>query len=214
MVVFLLFLALFIGCCLINFYAIHHRETGANQKIAFWSKAFLMPLLLMSYLGFVHFKPSLFVVLALVFGFLGDVILEFGDHWFIPGLVSFLLGHVFWILSFTKSMQASSWMLWLCLVPLLLYGLILFKRLMTSTDAAKLKIPLVLYMLILVCLCQASVLRTKASLLPYLAGLFGSFLFMVSDSLLAVWIYLGGKERGIMLTYTAAQLLLMLSQIL
>ena len=220
MILFFLFLGLYVLACCFNFYTIHHRKQPGMAKAMFISKCFLMPLLLLSYVFYCfgsQEKLSLWPVLALFFGWGGDVLLEFGKNWFIPGLISFLVGHVFWIISFLLPVDffSVSPLLYLPLIILILYSFFLLRTLYKEESTKGLHVPLFFYAAILVVLCEASLLRASyASTLQFLTGLFGAFLFMVSDSLLSQVMFRRKKENFIMLTYTLAQLLLMLTHIL
>lgn len=220
MILFILFLGLYILACCFNFYTIHYRKQSGMAKAMFISKCFLMPLLLLSYVFYCYGsfeKPSLWPVLALFFGWGGDVLLEFGKSWFIPGLVSFLIGHIFWIISFLLPIDfaAVSPLLYLPLIVLILYSFFLLRGLFREDSTKGLHVPLFFYATILVILCEASLLRSSyASFLQFLTGLFGAFLFLVSDSLLSQVMFRKKKENFIMITYTLAQLLLTLTHIL
>src|SRR6185436_16619471 len=75
-----------------------------NEAIRYVSKPLLMPLLIVCFIA--SAKPissSLvrFIILALVFSWLGDVLLMFesiNKNFFILGLIAFLIAHIFYIL--------------------------------------------------------------------------------------------------------------------
>ena len=90
-----------------------------------------MPLLLLFYITFGK-NPNLFVMAALIFGFLGDVfLLPENKNWcFLAGILSFMLGHIFYITSFIKILGTMNKMpLWyfVLVLPYLLYGICAFK---------------------------------------------------------------------------------------
>ena len=90
--VFLIFSLLYLGLVLIEF-----------ETITWWLKPFIIPLLSISVIlsGKMEFKP-LFIS-ALFFSWIGDVVLLFANQgviYFIIGLVSFLIAHLFYLVLF------------------------------------------------------------------------------------------------------------------
>lgn len=76
-----------------------------NKKIRATSKIFLMPLLFKVYLSLTEKESqSKTIILGLLFGAIGDAFLLTDDNFIliILGLVSFLIGHIFYIISFTR----------------------------------------------------------------------------------------------------------------
>ena len=159
---------------------------------------------------------SWLIVLALVCGWAGDTLLEVSPKLFPAGLGSFLLGHVFYITAFARPFFSAEkprlLPFFLCLIVCLLYIAFMVRELFRIEATKPLRIPLGLYLLALVLLILSVSLRfSYASLLSACTGILGAALFITSDTILSFRMFKGLDERGIMSTYTAAQLLLVLS---
>lgn len=138
-----------------------------------------------------------YVLLALALSLLGDVFLMFGDgartsdRAFIAGLASFLLAHIAFVVAFVQGLQAPDLPSWLAVIVFLAAGY-LFVML---PRAGAMKLPVLLYTLVLAAMVFASAARHEsigddASL----RALLGALLFMVSDSLLG-WRRFGRRFR-------------------
>ncbi len=184
---------------------------GASSLTLF-TKPLLIPTLLIAYATATGLKNSfsrLFST-ALIFCWAGDVLLMKNEY-FIYGLVSFLTGHIFYILAIaTISGRHFIAQKPYLLVPVILYLAIFLWFLLPYLQA--LKIPVVLYALVINCFLVVC-LNLFGKLPRRTAGYFfaGATLFVISDSLLAVNTFavpfpLSGA--WVMLTYCAAQYLL------
>lgn len=138
-----------------------------------------------------------YILLALALSLLGDVFLMFGDgartsdRAFIAGLASFLLAHIAFVVAFVQGLQAPDLPSWLAVIVFLAaaYLFVMLPR------AGAMKLPVLLYTLVLAAMVFASAARHEsigddASL----RALLGALLFMVSDSLLG-WRRFGGRFR-------------------
>ena len=188
----------------------------------------LMPLLLAFYmassffgwpgsLGLAPHGPEPLIILALVFGWGGDAILELSYKLFPLGVASFLTGHVFYIVHFALQVKWSSlspWMLF-ALLPLAAYVIFMLKNILPAPKAKPFRVPLIFYLAALVGLLVAAFQRL-GSVNPLSFGLVmaGSVLFVVSDSMLAFHMFGSKGEGGVMETYTLAQLCLVLGALL
>ncbi len=101
-----LFACVFIGCSVTHVLA---RKTD-NQRLAFWTKPLLMPLLLSTFLTAASAAslavPRLQVIIAVLLLYtLGDICLLYKGHvQFLVGMVSFMIGHIlymYWFTAFT-----------------------------------------------------------------------------------------------------------------
>ncbi len=203
----------------------------ANYKYDFVlelaSKPFLIPILgIYFYLNtrdvIQTYKKSLanFVLVALFFAWFGDVFLLFQTQntlFFMLGLGSFLISHILYIITFKKSLQNKELgepkKLLIRAIPFIGTFILMFTFLYKSLDAVML-IAVPVYMLVIVMMAFLAMERTgkvlKASA-EYV--FFGAFLFMVSDSLLAIDIFVKNMNIPyapvfVMLTYVAAQSLI------
>ncbi len=179
------------------------------------------PALLLLLLGYYYFTvreqnntPSFMVILALIFSWGGDVLLmKQGELFFMLGLISFLIAHVFYIFVFrqfrnddeTSSLQGLQRIRFA--FPIILYGsglvVVLYSTLGDMT------VPVLIYAAVLTLMVLNALFRfgrTSSASFAYAFG--GAILFMISDSLLAVNKFLDPITLSgfwIMLTYIAAQ---------
>ena len=134
------------------------------------------------------------VLLALALSLCGDVFLMFGDgarsddRAFIAGLGSFLLAHLAFVCAFlqgVKSPELPSW-----LAALVFYAAGLLAVLLPRAGA--LKLPVLVYCLVLAAMVFAAAARHASVAEPYtLRALIGALLFMLSDSLLGCRRFIG-----------------------
>ena len=154
------------------------------------------------------------IVLALVFSFLGDVLLMFEtryENFFIFGLVAFLIAHIFYILFFEKIILAETLKkrYWIFL-PVMIYYVILISVLSPTLEDMKWPVRIygivISYMLIKA--LQTGWIKDKRTAVCFISG---ASLFVISDTLLALnKFYQPFAYAGIyiMLTYGIAQLLI------
>ncbi|WP_338793104.1 lysoplasmalogenase [Bernardetia sp. Wsw4-3y2] len=203
----------------------------ANYKYDFVlelaSKPFLIPILgIYFYLNTKEvnksFKKSLinFIMIALFLAWLGDVLLLFQSYnplFFMLGLGSFLVSHILYILTFKKSLQnkelGATKTLLIRAIPFVGTAILMLTFLYKWLDTVML-VAVPLYVLVIVTMAFMAMERTgkvlKASA-EYV--FFGAFLFMVSDSLLAIDIFVKNftipyAPVFVMFTYVAAQTLI------
>lgn len=179
----------------------------SNQRtLVMFTKPLLMPLLfLMAYQ--LKIKDN-FLYLALIFSLLGDIFLMFGGEiYFMLGLGSFLIAHVFYILLFKKQFKFNL----LKSLPFALATLTFLLFLKNGIDS-KLLIPVVTYCIVITTMgiFAANRITNKIS---YNLVLIGSILFIISDSLIAFNKFhspLPANAFWVMGTYGIAQFLIVL----
>jgi uncharacterized membrane protein YhhN len=177
------------------------------------TKPFLMPLLILIYV-ISEKNPQALVIAALVSAFLGDVFLMGKQGCFIAGVLSFLSGHIFYILVFVNSIYTFKLNYIFIIVALLYisYGIFIFNKLRPFLKT--LKIPAILYIISILTMSFTSFIRINnfnnyKMLLPFI----GSILFVISDTLLAFNIFKGDSKRRevyVMLTYILGQTFIIL----
>ena len=166
-----------------------------------------------------HF--AVLIMFGLFFGFLGDELLalrfvftEKYSLFFLTGALSFLVGHVFYLIALYSIAPKA----WIAAIPLLIIALILemqsSKR--HTLDMGKLFIPLAAYCAF-VCFMGCTAVGSAifnfslGTLLFAIAGVS----FIISDSILSVQCFSGnpsnGKNRALHVFYWLAQLLIALS---
>lgn len=182
---------------------------------AWYLKPFLIPFLLLAVYAFPNFASKKWLLLGLLFSWIGDVVLMFAEMaeiYFILGLLLFLTAHIFYIILFVKqttnAVHKSNVQFWIGfgVVALYLFGMLslLFPK------VGNLKLPIGVY---------ASTISLM--LIEAFKGYFnwnnngknwvliGAFAFVVSDSLLAINKFYAPflhSSLAIMSTYIVAQL--------
>ena len=187
-----------------------------NQTEERWlTKPLLMPLLMMGYyVSSAQRQTSSFllIIAALLFSLGGDVLLQM-EGMFIPGLVSFLLAHIFYIIYFAKTGKEKKGLVQqkpLIALAVLIYILLFLWLLFPYLDA--LKIPVTVYGITIGTMLLLA-LNTKQKIHAKAASLFitGALLFVLSDSVLAVNLFAYKHlvlSLVVMITYAAAQYLI------
>lgn len=159
---------------------------------------------------FVRFR--LWMILAMVYCMAGDAFLMFEGRdnlFFILGLASFLVGHIFYILVFRRiasdkfvSFHIPKTLIVVAYVAILLYLLI------PRADA--LWLPVVLYALVIGTMLVFALHLTKIGRIGWLIAV-GAFLFVISDSVIALnkfYTHIPYNHWIVMITYIAAQFLI------
>lgn len=150
-------------------------------------------------------KYQLLIIVGLIFCMIGDFTLQ----WFLVGLTSFLIGHIFYIFAFlsTNERKLPTW----GKIAFLLYGAIIATWIVTavfSSGEMVLTFAVLAYISVILLMGWTSI-RTGT---PF--ALIGALLFISSDSYLAINKFvmpLPYSHEVIMLTYYSAQLLIALS---
>ena len=124
------------------------------------------------------------VILALLFSWAGDVFLISGD-WFVAGLASFLLAHVFYIIAYQKTGAAGSGLRTQDITVFATYGAALIW--VVYAGLGDLKAPVLLYALVLLAMgVWALKRRNGTNETSFRLVTAGAVLFVLSDSLIAV----------------------------
>lgn len=149
------------------------------------------------------------IIVGLVFSLFGDVFLMLPGDWFLFGLASFLVAHVFYLVAFTRGVRFAG--RWMPFAGYAVFGLAALASLWSSIPSV-MRLPVLAYVLLLVSMAsqaavRAMVVRTKAAQLAAIGG----GLFLLSDTLLAVNRFGGRFALSSLLvlgTYYAAQWLI------
>lgn len=186
---------------------------GENE-MRWISKPLLMPFLMLFFVTSVKMKSGtqFYLILAALFlSWCGDLLLQ--TNLFIPGLVSFLLAHVCYILYFKQVGNKRKGLLKmqpLLAIPVLLYVVLLLAFLFPHLH--ELKIPVMLYSITIgVMLLTAINTRHQVNHTASFLFLSGALLFVLSDSMLAVNLFVKQHwvmSLSVMGTYAAAQYLI------
>lgn len=149
-----------------------------------------------------------YLAIGLAFGLGGDVFLMPQTQYFIPGLVCFLAGHIFYLVAFVPEIHRPS-----PLIPLIVYGFggtalgLLIWRLADTGTYAMIG-PVCLYALVILAMAW----RGIATGIP--TAVAGSVLFIISDGLLAFERFVfefPGSHTLIWTLYFAAQTFMVLT---
>jgi uncharacterized membrane protein YhhN len=196
-----------------------------NYPILQWmAKPLLLPCLIYWYINATNGAGDItckLMVVGLLFCWLGDVLLMFESSqplFFIFGLISFLIGHIFYIFYFGKITAGPGKIgkqNLLILMPVIIYVFVLLNVLYPSLK--ELKIPVTVYAIVLGgMLSMALWQRQKIDKKIALFFIAGATSFVVSDSLLAFnKFYQPISQAGffIMFTYCLAQYLIVMGAI-
>lgn len=187
-------------------------------EISRFTKPLLMPVLLIYFRSDMRGTVDLSFLLttiALVFAWLGDVLLMYqpeGEIFFILGLSSFSVTQLLYIVAFSKATNkgASKMPLMskaLYAIPFVIFGVVFLSYVLPN--AQQFTIPLIGYSILLVSMTLASVYRSGAtSPRSHNQVFFGALLFLFSDSLIALNKFLFPMDNPnlfIMSTYILAQ---------
>jgi uncharacterized membrane protein YhhN len=188
-----------------------------NKILEDVTKPFLMPILLLLYILSCS-RPSIFIILALVFCFLGDTSLLGQGRFFVFGLLSFLVGHLFYIgafLSFAKPFSFSP-LVYFLFIFYVIYFIVIYRFLLPNLK--DMKTAAFVYMAALLSMSYASLLylaQGRLNAYPFFTFI-GSVFFIFSDTQLALCEFNGRtKTEGrnkvqvlIIVTYIIAQVMI------
>lgn len=171
------------------------------HELRFFTKPLLVPVIAAIYLSTKGQKTPInpFFFAGLIFSFLGDTLLLF--QWaFLPGLGSFLLAHVLYIISFIRLKTANRY----GYLPFILVylGFLLY---FLHPYLHEMEVPVIVYGITISTMAYFSLCTQNKWLI------LGAVLFVVSDSLLAFNLfvsYTAIMEQVVMATYVAAQFFL------
>lgn len=211
------FLAAFFAVSALHLYASYI----ADKKLRAKTKPFLLLFLLSWYCCSVD-APSVLIILALVFSWLGDVLLlPDGRAWFTAGGISFMVSHAFFVGAYSKNVVFSAVPGWVIVLAALVYFTLtffVFKSLKLHLPKS-LFYPMAFYLMINGTMnCFAIFQLISKPCLGTAITFFGATLFFVSDSTL---FFVRFKKDGrlkthfvVMLTYIIAEFLIVLGLLL
>jgi uncharacterized membrane protein YhhN len=163
--------------------------------------------------------PMLWFALGLLFSLGGDVFLMLPHEQFIAGLISFLIGHICYLIGFNSTglvINAASLIL---LMVVLFTGYRVYRRVATGLQAhgnSKLKLPVLVYSIVISLMLFSALTTLIRSDWRILAAVFassGALLFFISDSTLALNKFVSPIPNGrviVMITYHLGQILIAL----
>lgn len=179
-----------------------------NRILRYIFKSLYMPSLIVLYLLAAP-KPNVLIILAMVFGWIGDVFLLGRHHWnVLGGITSFGLGHICYIAGMLSTrpglhLTAIISVVWIALC------LVLVRHFLIPHAPKRLMIPAICYATLLSGTSATALYLSFVSFnAAYLLAAFGGLMFMLSDGLLAYNMF--GKKTVlgnffVMVTYVLAQ---------
>jgi uncharacterized membrane protein YhhN len=200
-------------------FAVAALATGLHVRAEYrgprWQVYLFKPLIVTALLTVAACSPpahgaryQLAITLGLACSLFGDIFLMLPRDRFLPGLGSFLLAHLAYLVAFTSgtSIAATSPLL----LPLLAAAALLLYRLWPALG--RLRLPVALYTGTILLMAWQAWSRQRALSTPgsTLAAI-GATLFMVSDAILALNRFhrpLPGAQAVVMTTYAIAQALI------
>ena len=125
-----------------------------------------------------------YVLLALVFSWGGDVFLISSD-WFIQGLISFLIAHIFYIIVYQKTGAANGQLKPLDVIKFVIYSVVLIG--IIYPGLSNMLVPVLIYALVLLAMgVWAHKRRGATTSNSFKLVTTGAILFAISDGLIAV----------------------------
>ncbi|WP_420316730.1 lysoplasmalogenase [Ekhidna sp.] len=185
-----------------------------SEELDHFTKPLLMPLLILYVYKSSIGKTTariLMISVALLFSWLGDVSLMYqaNETFFMTGIGLFLMAQVLYVLILRKSTYQIPQFNLVTAAPLLLYGVALLYLLLPAGDFT---LPIIVYGSVIMTMAIMARLRSgHTTEESYQLALYGSLLFVLSDSILAFNAFHSAIPYAgvfIMSTYCAAQLLL------
>lgn len=211
-------LGLFFLFSALHLYASWLDEPQKRKK----TKPFLLIFLLLYYL-FSTNHSSLYLILALLTSWLGDVLLiPKGHHWFTYGGISFMFSHLFFVLVYESQISFAHVPLIPVMIAIIIYFGISFMIMgaVKETTPKKMVIPMGFYLLCnstmnIFALMQLITLKNTGAFIAYLGAVF----FFISDcSLFLVRYYrkpeiIFRKHFTVMFTYLLGEFLIVLGML-
>ena len=154
-----------------------------------------------------HDRPTVrrWVLVGLVWSLVGDVALLWPKQGFLPGLVSFLLAHMAYLVAFTRGLRLAqrpgSFVVYAAIAAVIL-------ALLWPGVPGALRAPVVVYVVALSAMAAQSALLWRSGAARGAVVALGGALFMGSDTLLAInkfMLPLPAASLWILTTYWAAQ---------
>jgi uncharacterized membrane protein YhhN len=188
-----------------------------NEDIAWFMKPTLLPLLIAGVAASQKFPTKNTLLLALLFSWLGDIVLMFankGELYFIIGLVLFLTAHILYIVLFNKQqkIQNSKDKTWLYIGLVSVIGYLFGMLFVLYPTLGGLKIPVTIYAIVISTMLLMTIKGLTAWKSPANYYIFaGAICFVTSDSLLAFdkfYTPIPMPSFNIMSTYLVAQFLI------
>ena len=204
-------------------YIIFNKFLPENFILRLTFKSLIIPFLIIFYVLNIKkkFKKSNYImIIALIFSLLGDIALFLSkkiEIFFIFGLLSFLLTHIFYIFIFfdvPKKYSIIKNKIYL-IIPFFVYEILLLIFLYDSLG--DMKIPAIIYSITILLMTAIALNRYKnVNTISFKLIFIGAIIFVISDTFVSINVFKTEflfAEELIMLTYVIAQFLIILGHI-
>ena len=209
-----LFLNLYLIAGIVHIYSI----ISGNENYISVSKYLLVPMLILHVIfnNRKGLKSVLPLIVALFFCWAGDAFLLYthiNELYFLFGLAFFLVGHIFYILSFNKYAFKTSSVIkqkpWIVIFPLLYSAVLLI---VVFPGLKDMMIPVIIYALVITIMGISAINRSgRTNQYSFLFVFLGALFFIGSDSMIAInkfYMEIQSASLLIMSTYIIAQYLI------
>lgn len=190
---------------------------SGREDIAWYIKPFLIPFLLYCVYKFEEFPTKNFLLGALIFSWIGDIILMFADKgevYFIMGLVSFLIAHILFIRLFfrqkSEKKHSKNPLYWIGFIGVIAYLISMLTLLIPSLGDLKMPVGIYAMTISIMLVIALKGSFNWANNAKYII-LIGAVFFVTSDSILSInkfYTVLPYASFWIMATYLTAQFLI------
>ncbi|MHA1340580.1 MAG: lysoplasmalogenase [Promethearchaeota archaeon] len=176
-------------------------ELKQNKRMIYVFKPLLMPIIIAMYIFFIiNFRPflnfDLIYLLGIIFGWIGDILLieSNSKKRFLFGLVVFLLGHLFYSISFILMLlmfnsdgsffNSIAFLNFAFFIPVIILGILFIPKAINSMG--EMKIPGTIYSIVIVVMHILATLFILSGIYLFTLSIWlGSLLFIISDIILA-----------------------------
>lgn len=194
--------------------------SSGNETLRLLTKPLIIASLAAIYLTAVSTPKKLYkdaVLMGLFFSWIGDILLQ-NEGYFIPGLMAFLIAHIFYILFFASTQSANT--SFFKLRPVMIIAVIAYLielMILLWPHLGGMKIPVLVYGITISTMLSAAFWQyQKLDNTTALYLIFGAGFFVASDSILALNKFKTQFDSAgiyIMSTYILAQLFIVLGAI-
>jgi alkenylglycerophosphocholine/alkenylglycerophosphoethanolamine hydrolase len=202
MIIFTVIVLLFIVLSVIGI--IHAANDSPNYTVI---KPLPILLLIISVIFFIRsdINTTMLIAIGLILGMIGDILLT-KDEFFLQGLISFLFGHIMYVIYFFLNINTIVFLVMLFFVVAAIYAYNFYKRLPEKNK--NMAAPIGAYMVVITLMVISAVtMYINSGGLNYLFVV-GALLFFISDSILAWHLMIKPVKNDALLvmgTYYSAQ---------
>lgn len=190
----------------------------AEKKYKRYAKGLLMPMLSLVYVFTClnkNINIHIMLLISLFFMWIGDVALisKTKEH-VIVGIITFMIGHIFYIITFLHDFTTIVPLKLLILIPYIVYSFFITRRLLPYVKKDMIPVTLIYIGTILLMSLSAYFRYPLVTGLKYYLTWIGTLCFMCSDTILSFQIYAKGTHHGVMILYLIAQTLIVISYLI